>query len=417
MRSDASKPGRIAAIVPTYERAGLLSQCVASLLAQTRPLAEVLVVDDGSSNNVAAELAGLEGPLRVIRQPNRGKAAAVNLGLGQVRGDYVWICDDDDLALPDAAEKLAGALDRSLAGFAYGTYLRFRDDPDSGRRDVFGPGYWPEAHTVADTFHALLEDMFIFQFATMVRRSAFEAVGGFREDLVRSVDYEMILRLARQFAAVRIDQPVFLQRLHDSARGSAADRFAADQVRDRWIAYDQKIFTELRATLPLESFAPNALAAAPEPVRLRAAYLKRAAVMFRRQLWDFAFEDLRQAILLGLDARPTAAERVIAGAALGGKYGCGELLADKDQLARLRATLRLTPYGRRVLPDLARPLRWRTRLALRLHSYAEAAAYATAYGRMLAPLPWISMTPFANSRRRAPLPPASGRPLLESEDG
>jgi glycosyltransferase involved in cell wall biosynthesis len=386
VRSEEAKPGRITAIVPTYERAGLLSQCVASLLVQTRPLAEVLVVDDGSSNDVAAELCGFEGPLRVIRQPNRGKAAALNLGLGEVRSDYVWICDDDDLALPDAAETLAGALDGSPAGFAYGAFLRFHDDPDSGRRDVFGPGYWPQAHDVADTFQALLDDMFIFQFATLVRRSAFEAVGGFREDLVRSVDYEMILRLARRFAATRIDQPVFLRREHDAPRGSAADRFEADQVLDKWIAYDQKIFTELRATLPLESFVSCALAAAPEPVRLRAAYLKRAAVMFRRQLWDFAFEDLRQAIVLGLDARPTAAERLVARAALSGKYGCGALLADKDQFARLRATLRLTPYGRRLLPDVARPLRWRVRVALRARSYPEAAAYAAAYGRLLAPL-------------------------------
>ena len=132
-------------------------------------------------------------------------------------------------------------------------------------------------------------------------------------------DGQISAELARQFPAARIDQPVFLQRQHDSARGSTADRFEADQVRDKWIAYDQTIFTELRASLPIESFASNTLAAAPEPVRLRAAYLKRAAVMFRRQLWDFAFEDLRQAVMLGLDARPTAAERGIARAALAGK--------------------------------------------------------------------------------------------------
>lgn len=392
MRPDRPEPGQIAAIVPTYERPGLLSECVASLLAQTRPLTEVLIVDDGSSIDVAAELSGLDGPLRVIRQPNRGKAAALNLGLAEIHADYVWICDDDDLALPDAAERLAGALDGSAAGFAYGGYRRFRDDPTSGRRETFDAGYWPELHDVGDTFHALLDDMFIFQFATLVRRNAFETVGPFREDLARSVDYEMILRLARHFEAARIDQAVFLQREHDAARGSSADRFEADQAWEKWIAYDQKIFTELHASLPLESFAPNAVASEPESVRLRAAYLKRAAVMSRRKLWDLACEDLRQAVSLGLGARPTAAERAIAAAALAGKYGCGELLADKAQLARLRATLRLTPYGRHLLPALAGPLRWRTRLALRARSYAEAAGYAAAYGRLLAPLPTASAT-------------------------
>ncbi|MBV9995602.1 MAG: glycosyltransferase family 2 protein [Caulobacteraceae bacterium] len=394
----AAPGGAIAAIVPTYERPGLLRECVASLLAQTRPLADILIVDDGSSLDVAAELAGLAGPIRLIRQPNRGKAAALNLGLCEVRGDYVWICDDDDLALPEAAEALGGALDASGAGFAYGGYLRFSEE--GGRRELFGPGYQPPPHDVADTFHALLDDMFVFQFATLVRRGAFAAVGPFREDLVRSVDYEMILRLARRFPAARIEGPVFLQREHAGERGSSADRFAAADAFDKWIAYDQKIFTELRAALPIEAYAPNGLAPAPPQVRLRAAYLKRAAVMARRKLWNEAAEDLRQSARLGREAWPIDAERDIAAAALAGKYGCPELLETPALLGALRAALRQSPYGRRLLPAFARPLRWRARAALRSRRPVEAAAYAAAFCRLLAPLPARAPPPLSDPRPR-----------------
>lgn len=102
---------RIAALAPNYDRPVLLRECVASLLAQTRPLAEIVVVDDGSTEDVAHALSELAGPIRILRQPNRGKGAALNLALRDLRADYVWICDDDDLALPDGAERLAEVLD------------------------------------------------------------------------------------------------------------------------------------------------------------------------------------------------------------------------------------------------------------------------------------------------------------------
>lgn len=375
---------RIAAIVPTYDRPALLRECVASLLAQTRPLAEIVVVDDGSTEDVGQALSGLAGPIRVLQQPNRGKSAALNLALRGLKADYVWICDDDDLALADGAERLAGALDADgEAGFAYGSYLRFRDGP--GGRRIYGPGYWPAPHDPRDTFHALLDDMFIFQFATMVRRSALKAVGPFREDLVRSVDYEMILRLARRFRAARVEGPIFLQREHGGLRGSSVDRFSASSAAAKWIEYDQKIFVELHRTLALEEYTPREMEAAAPGVRLRSAHLRRGCILARRKLWDLALEDFRSASRLGGEEHPAATELAVAGAALAGKYGCRELTGDPTRLEELAQAFLITPYGAEVARGFARPLRWRARQAVRALRLKEAMECVRALWRLHRP--------------------------------
>jgi len=373
----------ITAIVPTLNRPQLLRECVISLLAQTRPLAEILVVDDGSDQDPAAALSDLDGPIRVIRQPNRGKASAVNLGLSQAQGDYIWICDDDDLALPDAAARLGAALDGSEAGFAYGSFLRFRDDPATGERQVYGPGYWPADAEHEQLFAALLDDFFVFQFATLVRRSAYQAVGPFREDLVRSQDYEMILRLARAFRGARVEGPLFLQREHDAPRGSRADGFEAAQSFAKWIEYDQKIFSSLLREVPLEEFAPAELKTADPLVRLRAAHLKRGCVLARRKLWEPALAEFRRACNLCSAGPPTPAEVAIAGRILSGKYGCQEVVDDQGLLTELAEAFRFRPYGETLVDEVARPLRWRARDALLAARCREASAYLSALVRIM----------------------------------
>lgn len=100
----------ISAIVPTYNRAGYLTQAVEALRAQTRKPDEIIVWDDGSTDGTEAAARKMGKAIRYFRSENGGKSRALNAAMREARGDLIWICDDDDLALPDAAETLAGML-------------------------------------------------------------------------------------------------------------------------------------------------------------------------------------------------------------------------------------------------------------------------------------------------------------------
>ena len=138
----------VCAIVPTYNRALMLRECLDSLLAQTRPLDRIVVVNDGSTDDTEETLRSYGAKFEILRQDNAGKAAALNHALADCDSDYVWICDDDDIAEPDACEALARALDANPnAAFSYGRFKRFRDL--DGIRQILPMSYWPDRHEEA----------------------------------------------------------------------------------------------------------------------------------------------------------------------------------------------------------------------------------------------------------------------------
>lgn len=141
-RSHIGAMSSITAIIPTYNRSKLLLECIASIREQTRPVDEIIVVDDGSTDDTGHVVRSLPGPIRYLRQENAGKSAALNTALKEAQGEFIWICDDDDLALPEAAEALSTALIGTPHSFAFGRHLRFRGDGSA--RQVTHGGYWPD---------------------------------------------------------------------------------------------------------------------------------------------------------------------------------------------------------------------------------------------------------------------------------
>lgn len=395
--------GRITAIVPTYNRAAFLAEAVAALQAQTRPPEEIIVWDDGSTDSTPETAAALarQGPvpLRLFRGENAGKAAALNRALAEARGDYVWICDDDDLARPDAAERLAGLLDADpAAGVAGGGYMRFSDLPD-GTRVRRGPGYWPDLSRGSPLRH-LLEDIFLFQNATLARRSCYAAVGPFREDLPRSLDYDMIVRLAARFPVRMTEATLFDQRKHQGARGPAAARHAAARSEAVWAEHDRRVFADLRPLLPLSLY--EAMWTGGDPaLRARAARLQRACVYARRNDWPAALEDLEAAADLEAGP-PTAPEIAVCRRAMAGKYAPA-LRPEEPAARRLFALRRRSAAGRAAAGALARGLLWRLRAAATKGELRETARLA----RLIAGL--------GGPARESGAAPARGEPLRERD--
>ena len=112
---------RVSVIVPTFNRSPYLGECLESLLAQTLPPAQVIVVNDASTDATRAVLEPFLDRIEYIETPSQlGKPGAVNLGLERVTGDYVWVFDDDDVALPCALERFTAPLERQPeCGFSW----------------------------------------------------------------------------------------------------------------------------------------------------------------------------------------------------------------------------------------------------------------------------------------------------------
>src|SRR5947209_8661253 len=124
---------RLSVVIPAYNSARTIRAAVASTLNQTRPVLEVIVVDDGSTDATAEVVTGIADPrVRLVSRPNGGPSAARNAGIAVARGEWVGFLDSDDLWLPSYAQRAAAALGAAAnPGFAYTDAYRF--DGGSGR--------------------------------------------------------------------------------------------------------------------------------------------------------------------------------------------------------------------------------------------------------------------------------------------
>lgn len=291
---------RVAAIVPTYNRRDYVGVCIRSLLNQSRKPDEIVVVDDGSTDGTYEFLEGtFAGRISLLRKENGGKSSALNFALERVESDYVWFCDDDDIAAPDGCENLLNALREapSAIGFAYGHYRIFTKSPNGVL--LFPPSFWaaPEEPNVRIN---ILEDLHTFQFATLFRRAAIDRAGPFREDLHRSQDLDMMIRVTEQFDGTYVPRTIFYQRNHEGSRGPAVERAEARNSHERWLDYDRRFFPALIASD--RSFCPSFAREWNVRDKERASLLQRAVVFGRRGYWRIALDNLEQASRLATGA-------------------------------------------------------------------------------------------------------------------
>ncbi len=222
-RPRASGEPSVAVVITTYEHARFVEGAVRSVLAQTVPVDEIIVVDDGSSDRPQDVVAGFP-QVRIVSQPNRGLAAARNVGWRTARSDLVLFLDADDRLVPIAVEANRRALAAAPeAALAYGAYVLV--DVASAR--IKQPEQFPLA-----TYERLLERNVIgMHGAVLYRRAALEAIGGFDERLRACEDWDVYLRLARHSPLARTPHVVAQYWRHDSnMSGDPATMVAAAQT-------------------------------------------------------------------------------------------------------------------------------------------------------------------------------------------
>jgi len=231
-------------VIPAHNYGRYLAAAVESALEQTYAPLEVIVVDDGSTDDTAQILRGFAGRVRALRLEGRGVAVARNAGLFAAAGEYVLFLDADDLLLPEGVAHLARHLqEHPDADAAYGLWYQC----DTRLRRAFIVRSPIRDGPVLPRL--FLGNIVATPSAMLLRRRELVAAGGFDRDLAFTADWEMWLRLARRgctFGAV--PRPVAVYRIH--ARSMSGD--LARAARDVWQVLD-RYFSE--PTLPRSTAA------------------------------------------------------------------------------------------------------------------------------------------------------------------
>lgn len=356
----------VSVILPTFNRSGLITSSLESLLNQSYPIAEIVVVDDGSSDDTEAVVAKFGNRVRYIRRENGGKNAAINTGLRHVTGELIWIMDDDDLAPADALERLVSPfLDDPSTAISYGALQKFREDPETGTMRFEQTLPYP-SEDERSFFIQVMEDCFITgQPCVLVRRSCYDAIFPLPEDKVISEDYAVLLLLARRWTATRVEGVTLFQRQHDGPRGPADIRYAANTRNARWSAADTELLRELLPDVTMGELVSRPASAEPvDAVERRQAYFQKATVAARKKLWPEALRAMQNGARQAPDAPLGAMDRLILSRMLGCRYGLDELIAAPEILDELSSALAGLGVRREAIACIAEPLPYLIRLQL-----------------------------------------------------
>lgn len=204
----------VSVVVPTFNHASFVCEAVRSILAQTHPPDEVVVVDDGSTDDTAVRLRAFGNAITVIHQDNRGLPEARNKGISASTGDLIAFCDADDVWLPTKLERQVPRFDVApMVGVVHCgcTYV----DVNLQRVRVSTVGFHGPA--VSDQMLLTPTDVAHPNGSTaVVARKAIESTGQFDPHLPASEDWDLSYRLAKFFAVEFVNEPLVLYRLHDA---------------------------------------------------------------------------------------------------------------------------------------------------------------------------------------------------------
>lgn len=286
-------PPTVTVIIPTFNRDQYLGEAIRSILCQTYPPAQVIVVDDGSTDSTREVASEFGDRIEFVAKNNGGKSTAVNAGLNKAKGRYTWIFDDDDVALPDALERVVETLeDHPDCGFCYsGAYYAFTNPETHGIGPISGESDLPRLGRQG-LLLALAQRCFLGGARVFARTECYRDIGGFDEALVRSQDYDFALRLAARFRGVRTyGGPTFLIRVHAGRRGTATDSFQTSELRARHAKYNRTLFAKFARETPLELFLPEGRALAGN---YREALLRRMRILASHGAFDVVLCDVEE---------------------------------------------------------------------------------------------------------------------------
>ena len=227
----SNQPG-VSVIIPTFNRANVISETIDSVLAQTYRDIEIIIVDDGSTDDTAKKLSVYGNRIRIVHQENAGTSAARNRGIEVSTAKIIAFQDSDDLWRPNKLERqlsLLARLDSSvpcclcnaLMQNLYGDGRELLSFDIAGISSAYPEGLWLNVTEV------LASRPVLFNQTVAVRREALEKVGGFDAELRNAEDYDLSLRLSLEGPWAFITEPLTIW------RAGACNSLSKMAVRDQ----------------------------------------------------------------------------------------------------------------------------------------------------------------------------------------
>lgn len=178
----------ISVVIPTYNRARIVTQAIESVLAQELPASEIIVVDDGSKDDTLESLAAYGDRIRIVSRPNTGISGARNDGIKAAGSDWVAFLDDDDEYTPERLRIAADAIRKypDAVVHASNILIKSQDSPAASMYELRGKRA-EELMLLERPLEWVLSGCFFVQ-ATVCRRSELQKIGGFRNDFYEDLD-------------------------------------------------------------------------------------------------------------------------------------------------------------------------------------------------------------------------------------
>jgi GT2 family glycosyltransferase len=217
-----TSPPQISVIIPTFNRAWTLARAVDSVLAQTYAPKQIIVVDDGSTDQTLPLLAAYGDQIQVLSQPNKGVSSARNLGIDHSTGDFIALLDSDDRWEP---EKLAcqaaffTAHSRAMICQTEEIWIRngVRVNPMKKHKKPSGMIFEPSLHLCL-----------VSPSAVMMKKKLFDIKGVFNENFFVCEDYDFWLRVSTDTPVYLIDRPLTVK------YGGHEDQLSRSHSQDRY---------------------------------------------------------------------------------------------------------------------------------------------------------------------------------------
>lgn len=227
----------VSVIIPTHNRAQLIGQALQSVLEQTYADYEIIVIDDGSTDNTRQVVQSFSGPIHYVYQNNRGASAARNQGIELAHGKYIAFLDSDDWCLPQRLEKQANYLDEHLqTGAVYSWYIEVNEHDNRlylRRPDLSGAVY--------KQFLSRYMVGLMYPSTVMVRREVLTHVGVFDEQMPPAEDSDLWCRIARFYDVGLIREPLSNIRRHSENTRVEDILLVLPRIADKAFEADRKL--------------------------------------------------------------------------------------------------------------------------------------------------------------------------------